>query len=57
MTPLEFFMRVDKTTVEDVKRVCEQYLHDVDPVVAAYGNLKYMPDYNTLRGFTYWSRW
>jgi len=57
MSPVEFFMRVDNVSVNDIKRVCEQYLDDVDPVVAAYGNLKYMPDYATLRGFTYWQRW
>lgn len=52
MTPLEILERIDKVTLKDIKSVCNEYLRDVDPVVAAYGNLKYFPDYNNFRSWT-----
>jgi processing peptidase subunit beta len=57
MSPAELFMRVDAVTVDDVKRVCDNYLNDVDPVVAAHGPVKLFPDYNYIRRWTYWGRW
>lgn len=56
VSPVEFFMRVDNVTTSDVKRVCDTYLNDVDPVVSAYGPLKHMPDYNYLRRWTFSGR-
>lgn len=37
-------------------RVARQYCEDVDPVVAAIGPLECLPDYNQIRGWTYWNR-
>lgn len=56
VSPVEFFLRVDNVSTSDVKRVCDTYLNDVDPVVSGYGAIKYMPDYNYIRRWTYWGR-
>jgi processing peptidase subunit beta len=56
LTPAEIFMRIDNITAKDVMRVAREYMEDVDPVVAAIGPTEYLPDYNTMRGWTYWNR-
>lgn len=52
MSAAEFLKRIDDITLKDIRNAYESYLHDVDPVVAAYGNLKYYPDYNNFRSWT-----
>jgi processing peptidase subunit beta len=54
LTPAEIFMRINSITVKDVIRVAREYFEDVDPVVAAVGPTEYLPDYNTMRGWTYY---
>ncbi|XP_049850578.1 mitochondrial-processing peptidase subunit beta-like [Schistocerca gregaria] len=49
MSPIEVFLRIDKVTVEDIRRVAWDHFRDVDPVVSAIGPLKYFPDYNLWR--------
>jgi len=56
MTPAEIYLRVNDITVADVKRVATTYLSDVSPVVAAIGPIATLPDYNQIRGWTYWNR-
>jgi len=56
ISPAELFLRIDAVTVKDIMRVARQYCEDVDPVVAAVGPLELMPDYNQIRGWTYWNR-
>jgi len=56
MSPAEIFLRINSITVNDVMRVARDYMEDVDPVVAGIGPLEMIPDYNTMRGWTYWSR-
>jgi len=57
LTPAEVFLRVNAITVKDVKRVCSKYFDDTDPAVSALGNIGDLPDYNQIRGWTYWNRW
>jgi len=56
MSPAEIFLRIDAVSAKDVMRVARQYCEDVDPVIAGVGPLEMMPDYNTMRGWTYWNR-
>jgi len=56
LSPAEIFLRIDSITAKDVMRVARQYCEDVDPVVAAVGPLETFPDYNAIRGWTYWNR-
>jgi len=56
LTPAEIHLRISAITVSDVMRVARDYLEDVDPVVAGVGLLEGIPDYTTMRGWTYWSR-
>jgi processing peptidase subunit beta len=56
LSPAEIFLRIDSITTKDVMRVARQYCEDVDPVVAAIGPLEGLPDYNQIRGWTYWNR-
>eukprot|EP01118_Nematostelium_gracile_P002928 TRINITY_DN13375_c0_g1_i1.p1 TRINITY_DN13375_c0_g1~~TRINITY_DN13375_c0_g1_i1.p1 ORF type:complete len:474 (+),score=137.03 TRINITY_DN13375_c0_g1_i1:176-1597(+) len=56
LSPAEVALRIDAITVSDVRRVARQYCEDVDPVVAAVGPLEELPDYNNIRGWTYWNR-
>ena len=52
MTPAEMFTRIDSITLEDLKRVANEYLYDVDLAVVGVGAIKSIPDYNELRGWT-----
>lgn len=56
LTPAEIFLRIDAITTEDVMRVAREHCEDVCPAVAALGPLEELPDYNHIRGFTYWNR-
>lgn len=52
MTPYEILERLDNVTLDDIQRICDTYLKNVDPVVASYGNLKNQPDYEKIRQMT-----
>jgi len=56
LSPAEIYLRVDDVKVDDVRRVAKTYLSDVSPAVIAMGPIKSLPDYNQLRGWTYWNR-
>jgi len=56
LSPVEIFLRIDAITANDVMRVAREHCEDVEPVVAAIGPLEKMPDYNFMRGWTYWSK-
>lgn len=56
LTPAEIFMRIDMITADEVKRVAQEYLWDNEIAVAAMGPTSNLPDYNVLRGWTYWNR-
>jgi processing peptidase subunit beta len=57
MTPAEIFMRIDAITPQDVMRVAQERLQDVDLSIAAIGPVEAFPDYNRVRAWTYWNRW
>jgi processing peptidase subunit beta len=56
VTPKEIFDRIDLISHSDVTRVVDKHFFDQDIAVAAVGNLAELPDYNVLRGWTYWNR-
>jgi len=51
----EAFQRIDDVTPEDLMRVANRVIWDQEIAVAALGQVKYLPDYNKLRGRTYWN--
>jgi len=57
LSPAEVFARIDAITTKDVMRVASDRFEDVDPVVVAIGQTETLPDYNRIRGWTYWNRW
>jgi len=57
LTPAEVLTRIDAVTHTTVRRVVKEHFEDVDPAVAAVGTLEELPDYNQIRGWTYWNRW
>eukprot|EP01120_Amphizonella_sp_Union-15-10_P008699 TRINITY_DN316_c0_g1_i3.p1 TRINITY_DN316_c0_g1~~TRINITY_DN316_c0_g1_i3.p1 ORF type:complete len:201 (-),score=48.31 TRINITY_DN316_c0_g1_i3:79-681(-) len=56
LEPVEMFRRIDAITEADISRIQDEYLYDADPAVTAIGPLDTMPDYNQIRGWTYWNR-
>jgi len=56
LSPAEVWLRINDVTASDVRRVATTYLSDVSPVVAAIGPIGLLPDYNQIRGWTYWNR-
>jgi len=52
----EIFMRVNDITVNDVRRVALDRCTDISPAVSAIGPIEHLPDYNQIRGWTYWNR-
>jgi len=56
LSPAEVYLRISDVQVSDIKRVAKAYLSDVSPAVVAVGPIKLFPDYNQLRGWTYWNR-
>lgn len=58
MPAAEAFMRIDAIDAKKVREVAYTYLNDVDVAVAAVGSVDsgLFPDYNVLRGWTYWNR-
>jgi len=53
----EFIERINSVESSDIKNVLDTYFYDVDPAVVAYGPITDLPDYNVMRGWTYWNRW
>lgn len=58
MSTAEAFLRIDAIDAKKVREVAYNYLNDVDVAVAAVGSVDsgLFPDYNVLRGWTYWNR-
>jgi len=52
----EVSLRVDDITASDVRRVAAKHFTDVSPCVVGYGPIDDLPDYNVMRGWTYWNR-
>eukprot|EP01027_Heterolobosea_sp_BB2_P007520 GEZU01011185.1.p1 GENE.GEZU01011185.1~~GEZU01011185.1.p1 ORF type:complete len:484 (-),score=168.05 GEZU01011185.1:650-2101(-) len=57
LTPAEIFARIDAIDADTIRRVAMKYIYDRDPVMAAYGKIDHIPDYNLLRSWTYWLRY
>jgi len=57
ISPAEYFQRIEEITVDDVQSLLATFFTDVDPVVVAQGAIEDFPDYNIIRGWTYWNRW
>ncbi len=53
----EIFGRINKVSVNDIRRVVSEKCEDSDPAVVAVGALEQFPDYNSIRNYTYWNRW
>jgi len=56
LSPEDITSKIQSITRNDVRNVAYKYLTDNDPVVAAIGPTAFVPDYNQLRGWTYWNR-
>jgi processing peptidase subunit beta len=56
LSPEDIVSKIQNITKADVRNVAFKYLTDNDPVVAAIGPTGFVPDYNQLRGWTYWNR-
>jgi processing peptidase subunit beta len=52
----EVILRINDITAADVRRVAGKYFTDVSPTVSAIGPIDDLPDYNIIRGWTYWNR-
>jgi len=55
-TVAELFKRIDDIDTATVRRVADHYFQDVCPAVVGIGDVMELPDYNQLRGWTYWNR-
>jgi len=51
----EAFQRIDDVTADDLMRVANRVIWDQEIAVASLGKVKYLPDYNKLRGRTWWN--
>lgn len=52
----EAILRIQDITVSDVRRFAGKYFTDVSPTISAIGPIDDLPDYNIIRGWTYWNR-
>jgi len=52
----EVILRINDITASDVRRVASKHFTDVSPTVSAIGPIDDLPDYNVIRGWTYWNR-
>lgn len=57
MTPAEIFSRIDAVTVDDIKATAAKVINDQDHALAAVGGIHELPDYNWIRGHSYWLRY
>jgi len=54
-SPLDTFKKIASISAADVKRVASKYIYDQDLVVVGTGSkISSLPDYNQIRGYTYW---
>ncbi|PRP87040.1 hypothetical protein PROFUN_04776 [Planoprotostelium fungivorum] len=53
----EIYARIDAVSAKDIRRVIKGHFEDQCPAVAAVGKTEELPDYNQIRGWTYWMRW
>jgi len=56
LSAAEVVLRINDVTSADVRRVAAKHFTDVSPTVAAMGPIDDLPDYNIIRGWTYWNR-
>ncbi|KAL0851857.1 hypothetical protein ABMA28_000153 [Loxostege sticticalis] len=47
---------IDKVRAKDVREVCDKYIYDRCPAVAAIGQTEGLPDYTRIRAGMYWLR-
>jgi len=52
----ELEARIDAVTPADLREVCNKYIYDQCPAVAAVGPVENLPDYNRIRSSMYWLR-
>eukprot|EP01121_Diplochlamys_sp_Union-15-3_P016278 TRINITY_DN5513_c0_g2_i1.p1 TRINITY_DN5513_c0_g2~~TRINITY_DN5513_c0_g2_i1.p1 ORF type:complete len:464 (+),score=82.80 TRINITY_DN5513_c0_g2_i1:34-1425(+) len=55
-SPAQILRHIDEITENDIHRIQDEHLYDTDPAVVAIGPVANVPDYNTIRGWTYWNR-
>jgi processing peptidase subunit beta len=49
------FEQIDGLTKQDIIGVAHEYIYDKDPVVAAIGDLRNVPEYDVVRRCTFWN--
>ncbi|KAF4533182.1 hypothetical protein B566_EDAN001724 [Ephemera danica] len=52
----ELEARIENVTAQQVRDVCQKYVYDKCPAVAAVGPVENLPDYNRIRSSMYWLR-
>lgn len=52
----ELEARIDAVTADEVRDVCNKFIYDQCPAVAAVGPVENLPDYNRIRSSMYWLR-
>ncbi|XP_063837648.1 cytochrome b-c1 complex subunit 1, mitochondrial-like [Ostrinia nubilalis] len=52
----EQMLKIDKIFASDVKDVCNRYIYDKCPAVAAIGQTEGLPEYTRIRAGMYWLR-
>jgi len=53
----EIVGRIEAVQKSDIFTLIQTYLYDSDPTVIAHGPVAEFPEYNLIRGWTYWNRW
>jgi len=52
----ELEARISAVTTQQVRDICNQYIYDKCPAIAAVGPVENLPDYNRIRSSMYWLR-
>jgi mitochondrial-processing peptidase subunit beta len=55
-SPQQFAARVQRISRSDIRATATKYLTQNEPAVAVIGPTAFIPDYNQIRGWTYWNR-
>lgn len=55
-TPQQFVSRIQRISRSDIRETATKYLTQNEPAVAVVGPTAFIPDYNQIRGWTYWNR-
>ena len=55
-SPQQFASRVQLISRDDIRKTAEKYLSNNEPAIAVIGPTAFIPDYNQIRGWTYWNR-